>query len=95
VEVEKEAPVLEPIIEGVTAVLDPPAVVVENAAFAVLGTVLNEIQTASSDTKSAIASKGLSVTFDQDVVKDLEAVLATCEQALAKIGVLKAPTAAK
>lgn len=91
--VVKEAPVVEPVVEGITAVLDPPAVAVERAAFSVLGTVLAGVQQAATDTSGAVAAKGLSVSFDQATVADLKAVLATCESALVSLGVLKATTA--
>ena len=91
--VAKEAPVLEPVVEGVTAVLDPPALVAERAAFSVLGTVLAQIQQASTDTQAAVAAKGLTVTLDQATIADLKDLLETCEGVLVSLGVLKAPSA--
>jgi len=88
--VVKEAPVVEPVVEGVTAVLDPPALSVERAAFATLGTVLAELQKTGTDASGAVAAKGLSVSFDTATVTDLKGVLATCEGVLQKLGVLPA-----
>lgn len=60
----------EPIIESLTAMVDPAAVQYERAAFQALGLVAK----AAADADSAAASKGLVITLDQEAWADFVAV---------------------
>jgi hypothetical protein len=59
-----------PTIEALTAMIDPAAVPFERAAFAALGLVAK----AAGQADAAAASKGLSITLDQQSWADFKAV---------------------
>jgi hypothetical protein len=59
-----------PVIESLTAMIDPAAVPFERAAFAALGLVAK----AAGEADAATAAKGLSITLDQQSWADFKAV---------------------
>ena len=59
-----------PVIEGLTAIVDPAAVVYERAAFQALGLVAK----AAADADAATAAKGISISLDQQTWQDFVAV---------------------
>jgi hypothetical protein len=59
-----------PMIESLTAMVDPAAVPFERAAFAALGVVAK----AAGEADAAGAAKGLSITLDQQAWADFKAV---------------------
>ena len=59
-----------PVIESLTAIVDPAAVPFERAAFAALGIIAK----AAGEADSASAAKGLSITLDQQTWADFKAV---------------------
>lgn len=63
----------EPAIEGVTALIDPTAVVVERAAFAALAALAK----AANDTSDAGAANGLNVQLDQETIEDFRQLYST------------------
>ena len=62
--------VAAPVIESLTAMVDPAAVPFERAAFAALGLVAK----AAGDADAAAAAKGLTITLDQQAWSDFKAV---------------------
>jgi hypothetical protein len=60
----------EPVIESLTAMVDPAAVPFERAAFAALGIVAK----AAGAADAAAAAKGLTITLDQQTWADFKAV---------------------
>jgi hypothetical protein len=60
---------VEPLIEGVTQLIDPPAVVIERAAFTALGHLITPISTLDS----AVQANGLDITLDQQTIADFYA----------------------
>ncbi|HYO84808.1 MAG TPA: hypothetical protein VES20_25625 [Bryobacteraceae bacterium] len=70
----------EPVIEQITALIDPPAVVVERAAFAALAAVAK----AANDTSAASAAQGLNIQLDEQMLEDFRQVYATLVKALHK-----------
>lgn len=60
----------EPLIEKLTAMIDPAAVPFERAAFAALG----HLAKAAGEADAAAAAKGLSITLDQQSWADFKAV---------------------
>lgn len=56
----------EPAIEQVTALIDPPAVVFERAAFAALAALAK----AANDTAAASSHNGLNVQLDAQAIED-------------------------
>ncbi len=59
-----------PVIESLTAMIDPAAVPFERAAFAALGLVAK----AAGEADAAASAKGLSITLDQQTWADFKAV---------------------
>jgi hypothetical protein len=59
-----------PMIESLTAMVDPAAVPFERAAFAALGLVAK----AAGEADAAAAAKGVSITLDQQSWADFKAV---------------------
>jgi hypothetical protein len=59
-----------PLIESLTAMVDPAAVPFERAAFAALGIVAK----AAGEADAAAAAKGVSITLDQQSWADFKAV---------------------
>lgn len=88
----KEAAITEPVVEGITALLDPPAVVVERAAYSALASILGAVNKANTDATGAVTAKGLNVSLDVEAVADFKAVFALCQQELIALGVIKATT---
>jgi len=88
--VEKKAlPAIEaaaPIIEGITGLIDPPAVILERAAFQALGVVTAAVSSADA----AAVQNGLNISLDAQAVADFKALIATFEKELTTAGVLKA-----
>ena len=62
--------VAEPIVESLTAVIDPAAVPIERAAFAALGLLAK----AAASADSATAQKGLSIQLDEQTYQDFVTV---------------------
>jgi hypothetical protein len=63
--IEKE----EPLVEGITQFIDPPAVVIERAAFSALGHIITPISTLDS----AAQANGLNIALDQQAIADFYA----------------------
>jgi hypothetical protein len=59
-----------PLVESLTAMVDPAAVPFERAAFTALGLVVK----AAGDADAAAAAKGISITLDQQTWADFKAV---------------------
>lgn len=59
-----------PLVEQLTAMVDPAAVPFERAAFAALGLVAK----AAGEADSAAAAKGVSITLDQQAWADFKAI---------------------
>jgi hypothetical protein len=59
-----------PLIENLTAMVDPAAVPFERAAFAALGVVAK----AAGEADAAAAAKGISITLDQQAWAEFKAV---------------------
>jgi hypothetical protein len=59
-----------PMVEELTAMIDPAAVPFERAAFTALGLVAK----AAGDADAATAAKGISITLDQATWADFKAV---------------------
>lgn len=62
----------EPIVESLTALIDPAAVPLERAAFTALGLLAK----AANDADAAAAGKGLVLTLDETVIADFKALYA-------------------
>ena|ERR1700761_3105896 len=58
----------EPTIEEITALIDPPAAVIERAAFAALGSLTK----AANDSATAITDKGLNVPLDKQTIQEYQ-----------------------
>jgi hypothetical protein len=67
----KKASADESTVEAISALVDPQAVNIERAAFAVLGTVIKVIE----DAGAAGTAGGLSVSLDAALVADIKAIL--------------------
>lgn len=65
-------------VEAVTALVDPGAVNVERAAFAVLGAVIKAIE----DGQSAAASAGLNISLDAALIADVKAITPSVKNAV-------------
>src|SRR5579864_8308893 len=65
-----------PVIEAVTALIDPAAVAIEQAAFALFGTAMQAIQAADQ----AALANGLNVQLDVATITDLKALAPAVEQ---------------
>lgn len=61
---------LEPVVEGATAVIDPPAVLIERAAFGLLGHAVK----AANDIGDAAQAKGLNIQLDSESIRDLQQI---------------------
>jgi hypothetical protein len=55
-----------PEIENITGLIDPPAVIIERAAFAALGMLTK----AANDTATVSSDKGLNVSMDQQTLTE-------------------------
>ena len=62
----------EATVEALTSLIDPNAVNIERAAFAVLG----KICVAITDAGNAVAANGLNVQLDAQEIADLKAIAA-------------------
>ncbi len=69
----------ETFIESVTALVDPHAVGIERAAFAVLGLVVKALQ----DAGSVSAAGGVNITLDAQMIADLRAIAPAIKAAAA------------
>ena len=76
----------EATVEAITALVYPPAVLIERAAFSVLGKVAG----AAHDAQPAADASGLNVTFTAVEVADIRALIAIVK---GDIALLKSPTA--
>jgi hypothetical protein len=56
----------EPAVENITEFIDPPAVIIERAAFAALGMLAK----AANDTATVTSDKGLNVSMDQQTLQE-------------------------
>jgi hypothetical protein len=63
----------EPTIEDITALIDPPAAVIERAAFAALGSLAK----AANDTATAATDKGLNVPLDAQTIQEYRQLFKT------------------
>src|SRR5438132_8497218 len=72
----------EPFIEAITGLIDPAAVPLERAAFALLGKALAVAHT----TEDAAAANGLSLPLDSQEVADLKALAAELNKILKSKG---------
>lgn len=70
-----------PAIEAVTGMLDPPAVIVERAAFSALAYVAK----AANDTSAVTQDKGLNVQLDEQTIADFKEVYRILSQQLAAL----------
>jgi hypothetical protein len=64
---------VEPTIEDITALIDPPAVVIERAAFAALGSLAN----AAHDTSTSASANGLNISMDAETLNDYKQLYKT------------------
>lgn len=85
----KKAQADEATVEAITGLVDPQAVNIERAAFAVLGTVIKVIE----DAGTAATAGGLSVSLDAALVADIKAILPSVKGA-ANTTVVPTPKAA-
>lgn len=79
----------EAIVEDLTSIVYPPAVLAERAAFAILGKAAAVVH----DAGPAADASGLNVQLDAQTVADLKDLIATVKGDLAALGVT-APKAA-
>jgi hypothetical protein len=79
----KKAAADESTVEAITGLVDPQAVNVERAAFAVLGTVIKAIE----DAGTAAGAGGLSVSLDAALVSDIKAILPAVKGATSTVAV--------
>src|SRR5579864_1855299 len=77
----------EATVEALTSLVDPNAVNIERAAFAVLG----KICVAVTDAGNAVAANGINVQLDAQEMADLKDVAAYLQAAI-KSAVVTAPT---
>lgn len=82
-----DAQAAAPVIEAVTSTIDPQAVVIERAAFATLGTVLQEVDKLSGDALNQVGTHGLNIPLDQQTVADLKALATTMKAKLTALGI--------
>ena len=61
----------EPIIEAISGIAYPPAVLIEKAAFGLLGKVGSAVTTLDS----VEAAKGLNLTLDEQEISEIKAVV--------------------
>ncbi len=73
----KKAQASETIIEAVTGVIAPNAVLIERSAFAILGRVLATI----SDGQAAVAAGGINIALDQTEMADLKSLAVSLKPA--------------
>lgn len=85
--------VAEPIVEGVTAILDPPAVVIERGAFAALGKIAGAIHQTAVDGQLVVQAKGLDVHLDEQEAADFLQVWQLLQSGLVDMKVIKAAVA--
>lgn len=81
-----KASAAESVIEGISAVVYPPAVIIERAAFATLG----KVAAAAHDFNPSNATQLLSVQFDAQELADIKAIVASVKDDLTQLGVLTA-----
>jgi hypothetical protein len=74
----KKAQADQSTIEAVTSLVSPQAANIERAGFAVLGVVINALDTAGA----AVGANGLNVTLDAQLVADIKAIAAAVKGAL-------------
>ena len=80
----KTAQANQSTIESITSLVDPQAANIERAGFAVLGVVINALDTAGA----AAGANGLNVTLDAQLVADIKAIAAAVKSA---VGVTAVP----
>jgi hypothetical protein len=76
---------LESEVEAVTSVIFPPAVMIERAAFGLLGLAA----AAAHDAQPAADANGLNITLDAQMVADIRALLAASKDELVALGLYK------
>jgi len=76
--VEKAAPE----IEAITGAIYPPAVLLERAAFGLLGTAANEASTIEDASKA----KGLNITLDEQSITELQQIAKYLKTHMASFG---------
>lgn len=78
-----KASAVESVVEGVSAIVYPPAVAIERAAFATLG----KVAAAANDFNPTNASQLLNVQFDAQEIADIKALIASVKDDLTALGV--------
>ncbi len=76
----------EATVEALTSLVDPNAVNIERAAFAVLG----KISVAITDAGNAVAANGINVQLDAQEIADLKSIAAYLQQVTKSAGVTPA-----
>jgi len=79
----------EATVEALTSLVDPNAVNIERAAFAVLG----KVSVAITDAGNAVAANGINVQLDAQEIADLKDIAAYLQAATKNSGVATAATA--
>jgi hypothetical protein len=83
--VDATAEANKPLIEGLTAAIDPNAVALEDAAYALLGMAAK----AASELSGAADAKGLNLALDQQTVTDIKALVPAIQKYAASKGATK------
>lgn len=73
---------VEPVIEGVTNLVYPPAVAIERVAFALLGEGAHAVVSADA----AASANGVNLTLDAALVADVKALIANFKTELQASG---------
>lgn len=73
VPVLKKAAASEKTVEDITGLIDPQAVNVERAAFAVLGHVIKAIES----TEAAVSAGGVNIQLDAALIADIKSIIPT------------------
>jgi hypothetical protein len=81
----------EATVEALTSLVDPNAVNIERAAFAVLG----KICVAITDAGNAVAANGINVQLDAQEIADLKSIAAYLQQAVKGTGITPGAATAK
>ena len=74
----------EAFVEAITAVIDPAAVPLERAAYAILGKALQVVH----DNGDAAAANGVNIQLDSQEIADLKELIAMLKTTLATKGVV-------
>lgn len=77
----------EPVVEQITSMIDPSAVILERAAYALLGMALHAVH----DAGEAASAQGLNISLDVQTVQDLKALLPAVKAQVGTLTILKTP----